>query len=192
MNTSIYDKTDKGREEIATRRHRLAPRLRTLLVMVDGRRPDDELLKNVAGLGLDAGSLRELLEQDFIVLSRSYSTMADEPEMADTQDWSSAEPEADVATLPQASTAAPQVEQFQSLYNFYNQTIKSTIGLRGFTLQLKVERAASVDELRELRRPYLEAVLKVRGADIARKLRGQLDQLLGGRPAGDDLLLPGD
>jgi hypothetical protein len=53
------------------------------------------------------------------------------------------------------------------------------MGLRGFTLQLKVEKASSVDDLRELRDPYLEAVHKAKGRDIAMQLGHQLDQLLG-------------
>jgi hypothetical protein len=31
----IFDKTDKGREKIATRKYRLAPRLCTLLLLID-------------------------------------------------------------------------------------------------------------------------------------------------------------
>ena len=60
--TAIYDKTDKGREEITSRRHGLSPRLRPLLVMVDGKKRADELLEKVAGLGLVAENLNELLE----------------------------------------------------------------------------------------------------------------------------------
>jgi len=66
MNTRIYEKTDKGREEIATRKYQLAPRLRSLLVMVDGEQASDKLLQKVAALGLTEQNLNELLEQDFI------------------------------------------------------------------------------------------------------------------------------
>lgn len=180
MNTSIYDKTAKGREEIATRCHHLPPRLRTLLVMVDGRRPEDELLRNVAGLGLDASSMAELVENGFIVLATSYGTMTPP------------EPAAETAPAPvPASAAEPSpstAEQFQSLYDFYNKTIKSNIGLRGFTLQLKVEKAANLEELRALRRPYLEAVLKAKGSEIARQLALQLDRLMGTVSNPDSLL----
>ena len=69
-------------------------------------------------------------------------------------------------------------EQFQMLYNFFNETIKSMLGLRGFTLQLKVERAKSIDDFKILRNPYLEAVLKSKGREIARSLRDRLDMLL--------------
>jgi hypothetical protein len=177
MNTSIYDKTAKGREEIATRKYQLAPRLRTLLVLVDGHRSEEELLRNVAGLGLTASAMAELLDGEFIVLSTSYASLAPVPEVP-------AEPE--VAAAAPAPTPAPQIpsavhiEQFRSLYDFYNKTIKSTIGLRGFTLQLKVEKASSVEDFRELRMPYLEAVQKAKGNFAAASLAEQLDQLLDG------------
>lgn len=167
MNTSIYDKTARGREEIATRRDGLAPRLRSLLVLIDGRRTEEELLRNVAGLGLTIAAVHELLAGEYIVLSTSYASMAEEP-----AEPSEPEPEPE-------QPAAEQVQQFQSVYQFYNQTIKSTIGLRGFTLQLKVEKASSVDELRQLREPYLEAVQKAKGSDTAAALAMQLDRLLG-------------
>ena len=165
MNTSIYDKTAKGKEEIATRKYQLAPRLRTLLVLIDGRRSEQELLRNVAGLGLGAGALAELLEHGYIVLASSYASLA-EPSI--------------VEASPAAQVPEPaQIAQFQSIYDFYNNTIKNTIGLRGFTLQLRVEKANSVADLRELRHPYIEAVRKARGSETAAALARQLDQLLG-------------
>lgn len=69
-------------------------------------------------------------------------------------------------------------EQQLAVYDFYTKTIKSNIGLRGFTLQLKVEKAATIDDLRQLRDPYVDAVLKAKGRDKAALLAEQLDQLL--------------
>lgn len=166
MNTSIYDKTAKGKEEIATRKYQLAPRLRTLLVLVDGRRSEEELLRNVAGLGLGASALAELVEHGHIVLATSYASLP-EPDPADA------------GPAPAQAPEPAQIAQFQSVYDFYNKTIKNTIGLRGFTLQLKVEKASSVAELRELRPSYIEAVQKARGSETAAALARQLDQLLG-------------
>ena len=59
----------------------------------------------------------------------------------------------------------------RALYDFYNQTIKSTIGLRGIGLQLKVEKAAGIADFRALRLPYLQAVLKAKGREMALSLR---------------------
>jgi hypothetical protein len=68
MLNSIYDKTEKGREEIATRKHHLANRLRTLLVMVDGKQSATDLLKKVSALGFDENNVQELLDQEFITV----------------------------------------------------------------------------------------------------------------------------
>lgn len=170
MNT-IFDKTDKGRDEIATRQHHLAPRLRTLLLLVDGKHTAGELLAKIASLGVTEASITELLDNGFICAA-STATAVPEPV---------AMPVAPAATPPveQAAPVLPEGKsQFGAIYEFYTATIKSTIGLRGYALQLKVEKAASIDDFRQLRRPYLEAVLKARGEEMARSLRDRLDQLL--------------
>ncbi|MDB5906520.1 MAG: hypothetical protein JWP34_634, partial [Massilia sp.] len=91
---------------------------------------------------------------------------------------------------PLAEAPADATKRYQALYQFFNMTIKSTIGMRGFPLQLKVEKAASVDDFRALRLAYLQAVLKAKGPDAARELRDHLDELLGGPPAADDFAMP--
>jgi hypothetical protein len=83
-----------------------------------------------------------------------------------------------------------RAERFRALSEFFNQTIKSTLGLRGLMLQLKAEKCANIDEFRLLRQPYLEAVLKARGAELALSLRDRLDMLLGGPPEHDGFVLP--
>ncbi|HEY0847788.1 MAG TPA: hypothetical protein VGE12_20650, partial [Noviherbaspirillum sp.] len=160
MSTTIFDKTDKGREEISTRKYQLAPRLRTLLVLVDGKQPKDELLKKVTGIGLTEESIEELVNNGFI-----QAIAAPEPptpvEATPTEEPAQqAQKASGNGILPEGQT------QFQAIYQFYNETIRSTIGLRGYALQLKVEKAATIDELRELRKPYLEAVLKAKGNEM--------------------------
>lgn len=66
MDNSIFDKSQKGREEITMRKHGLALRLRPLLVMVDGQHSTADLLDQVSGLGLGEHSIRELLESGYI------------------------------------------------------------------------------------------------------------------------------
>jgi hypothetical protein len=186
--TRILDKTDKGREEIASRKHGLAPRLRTLLVMIDGKHSQEDLLKQVSGLGLTEQSVNELMDGGFVSFhdsaaptnaapstpKPSVSAAVPVPAAIGTEDAAAARSPADhgEGILP------PGENQFHALYNFYTSTIKSTIGLRGYGLQLKVERAATIDDFRELRQAYLEAVLKARGEEMARSLRNRLDQLL--------------
>lgn len=172
MSNSVFDKTEKGREEIATRKHHLAPRLRTLLVLVDGKQSKEELLKKVAGIGLGEEGIEELMNNGFIEIpAASQSAAMTEAALQPEKPPVAASAPAD-AILPEGEN------QFQAIYHFYTETIKSTIGLRGYGLQLKVEKAATVDDFRALRQPYLEAVLKAKGNEMARSLRSRLDQLL--------------
>jgi hypothetical protein len=48
---SILVKTDKGAEEIATRKYKLEAKLRTLLIMVNGTASAGELAQKFAGIG---------------------------------------------------------------------------------------------------------------------------------------------
>jgi hypothetical protein len=79
MKTWIYDKSDKGREEIATRKYHVPARLRTLLVLIDGRHTLESLLTNLAVLGLGADDVDELLRQELITLV-SGGPVDDEPQ----------------------------------------------------------------------------------------------------------------
>jgi hypothetical protein len=217
MTACIYDKTEKGREEIATRKYRVTPRLRTLLVMVDGRQPLETLLKGLAGLGVNQDCVDELLAQEYI-----HEVAAAAPEVVPQAERLQAEVRAGMPQRTRAAAfdvaesgreerapvereqAAPaaaldlvgeagtisEAQQVQALHAFFNQTIRSTLGLRGFALQLKVERSANLDELRVLRQPYLEAVFKAKGREMALSLRERLDALLGGKPGEDTFILP--
>ncbi|MFZ6871336.1 hypothetical protein ACO0LF_04615 [Undibacterium sp. Di27W] len=173
MTASIYDKTEKGREEITTRKYQLAPRLRTLLVMIDGKQTAAEIMKKVSALGLTQENLQELLEQEFIVETSVQTDL-----QTDTS-TTAAEAEANEPSSVSPELSMTDAERFQALYSFYNETIKSAIGLRGYGLQLKVERAANIEDFRALRQVYVEAVQKAKGPEMARSLSDRLDLLLG-------------
>lgn len=61
---TIFRKTAKGVAEIETRAHRLVPRMRNTLILVDGRRDSDDLQTLLAKPAED--TLRALAEQGFI------------------------------------------------------------------------------------------------------------------------------
>jgi len=65
MKGNIYAKTDKGREEIATRKHRLSAKLRGLLLMIDGQRSLEALANHV---GLVDDNVAFLLQGQYIAL----------------------------------------------------------------------------------------------------------------------------
>jgi hypothetical protein len=165
----IFDKTEKGREEIATRKHQLAHRLRALLLLFDGTHTTDDILDKVTVLGLNQESISELLHNGFI---QPVQTVAGESSALSEQPAAPSQETHSESNLPNGES------QFEAIYHFYTETIKSTIGLRGFALQLKVERANSIEEFRALRQQYVEAVLKAKGSETAKGLKMRLDELL--------------
>jgi hypothetical protein len=67
MNLSdVFHKTAKGEEEIAHRRHGLAPRARSLLIMVNGTITGEELQKRAESLGGGGALFAMLVEGGFI------------------------------------------------------------------------------------------------------------------------------
>jgi hypothetical protein len=63
---SILTKTDKGAEEIATRKHKLDPRLRTLLIMVNGAATAAQLAQKFAGIGDIQPLLAQLEKEGYV------------------------------------------------------------------------------------------------------------------------------
>lgn len=185
MFASIYDKTDKGRQEIATRQFQLQNRLRTLLVMVDGKQSAAELLRKVQALGLDESSVQELIDGDFISPIKDsvevVTTLPVTPDALEPVQYQQGSPDPSTVSTSVSDVPLPELsgaEQFQAVYRFFNETIKANLGFRGFALQLKVERAGNLEDFEYLRIPFLEAVMKAKGRDFARNLRDQLDILL--------------
>lgn len=93
MDGDVYAKTDKGRDEIATRADRLPARLRNLLLMIDGQRER-------AGLpGATDENLAVLLQGAYIVqLVRPAEPDAPAP-MAERAPKAAAHPQAKEANL---------------------------------------------------------------------------------------------
>lgn len=64
--TTVYAKTDIGHEEITSRTRRVPARVRTMLIMVDGRRSVAELLNNSPAPAESQAHLEALVEGGFI------------------------------------------------------------------------------------------------------------------------------
>jgi hypothetical protein len=62
----IYHKSAKGVEAIATRQHGLSPKLRSMLIMIDGKHSADDLFRLSQMSGDSEQLLGQLLEQGFI------------------------------------------------------------------------------------------------------------------------------
>lgn len=75
----VYHKSAKGTEAIATRQHGLTPKLRSMLILIDGKRGFEELGKLSHLLGDTEQLLGRLLDQGFIEPSATPASSAPAP-----------------------------------------------------------------------------------------------------------------
>jgi hypothetical protein len=132
--TTIYRKTAKGQAEIETRTHRLPPRLRGALIMVDGQRSVEDLTKLIPG---DASAtLQQLLADGFIDV---FAVLADRP---------AATPVA--APTPPPRKAAAPASGIDGLKRDAVRYLNDRLGPAAESMSIKIERASSMAELQPL------------------------------------------
>ena len=149
--TIVYRKTAKGAAEIETRAHRLSPRVRSALILVDGKRADDELMRMIQ---TDAeGALAGLLADGFIEV---LATLAARP------------PERrPVPPLGMAPAREGAGVAFDALRRDAVRQLNDHLGPAAETLAIKIERSKSMPELRPLLMLGAQMLRDVRGAAVA-------------------------
>ncbi len=146
-----FRKTAKGQTEIETRAHRLTPRLRGLLILVDGKRDEAALAALVPVPQQAEGLLAELVSQGFIEPL---------PEAA-----APPQPVAAPAAAPRAA-AAPSGE-FDTLRRSAVRALNDELGPAAESLAIRLERARSMAELRPLLVQAAQLVANMRGRATA-------------------------
>jgi hypothetical protein len=128
--TTIYRKTAKGQAEIETRAHRLPPRLRGALIMVDGQRSVEELAKLIPGEA--AATLQQLHADGFIDV---FAVLADRPAAA--------------APAPAPRKPAP-VASIDGLKREAVRYLNDRLGPAAEAMAIKIERTSNMAELQPL------------------------------------------
>jgi len=167
----VFAKTRKGHEEIEKRGGALTPRVRRVLIFVDGKRSVDELRAMLAADDL-THTLGALEEDGYI-------------EVLAVQD------KAGKATAPPAGQPLPSITAFRSLAetdpmslakarNFMNNTINVFLGTVGTsTLLDHIQQAQSHEELRAVFDDWYHAIVSSRdGRREAENLRGKLLEVI--------------
>lgn len=136
----IYRKTEKGRNEIATRVNRLGLRERSMLIMVDDKTTRAGLLAKNAH-PTSEGILNSLLADGYIEIASG--TGAASVESAPAASASAAEP-----ATPAAVSAAASVEvSLQSASRYACRTLVTLLGPGADDLTTLVEKCKNVEEL---------------------------------------------
>jgi len=148
---NIYRKTSKGAEEIATRAHRLSPRLRTALILVDGTR-DEHALRGLIAQNA-AETLHELASQGYIELA-AVAEEARKPEKA-------------------APAPAPEKVSFASFRGDAVRAFNELTGPAGETLAIRMEKATSREQLAPLLQLAHQIITSARGQQAANDFKAR-------------------
>jgi len=129
--STVYRKTAKGLAEIDTRAHRLPPRLRGALILVDGRRGDEELLRMIPGDAAD--TLLQLKDGGFIeVLAERHDPV----------------PAARAPERPAPAAEAHREPSIDALRRDAVRMLNDHLGPAAESVAIKIERAKTMAELR--------------------------------------------
>ncbi len=203
MQIIIYDKTDKGREEIATRKWQLPSRMRSLLVLIDGKKSDAEIVQKIGGLGLNLQSLQELQDKEFIQrvsvealpapddldltqeaanVTLDSNTLGSIDALEESQTIFEPSPDQDEAwnldldRLLDDDEDEEKESRVDMMKRYLGENIKENLGLKGFFLQRKLQKMQTLDDLHVFRQAYVSAILHSKGKDKAIELRDEFDQ----------------
>ena len=158
---NVYRKTELGVAEIANRKMKLSPRLRTMLILIDGAQPEFLVREDGNRLGAPEDFLEQLSGLGLIELAgRAQGAQAPR------------------AAAANEAGAVDEFTLFRAAKDFMNVTIVDAMGIKSFFFTLKLERAGTRADLRELAGPYRDAIAKADGETQAGVLAQRLEVLL--------------
>jgi hypothetical protein len=152
-------KTEAGQREIRDRAVDLARSARTVLVLADGTRNREQLLAMVKGSTLQ--DIDALLKAGLVAEGAGAPAEADKPKPAKAA--------ATAAAAPAAALG------FKELYDCLTEMIREQMGvLKAFKYTLDVEKASTVEDLREVAQRFIDDVQKQKGDSAANMVRRAL------------------
>ena len=158
----IYAKTEDGIREVKERKRSLPVALRSLLIMIDGKLSVGEVLERARTLGVDEDAVMALERAGLIARRSPAPSVAGEAPPISVED---------------------EAQRFASAKRRFAELIEQQLGLRGYLLARRLERATSLRELYDLLPDVARALVKRLGAGTAAPIVAELEQLLGARPA---------
>jgi hypothetical protein len=172
---TIYRKTAKGQAEIETRAARLPPRLRGALILVDGRRSDDDM-RRLIPVEPEA-TLRTLAEHGFIEAVATGDGPA--PRAAAPMPTAGPAPAAAAAAPAQTQVPAMAPRQFEAARADLIRSFTDLVGPMAEALSIKMERSRSPDELKPLLEVAQRIVANARGNQAAASFGARVSGSLG-------------
>lgn len=167
---TAYRKSGKGAEAITLRLHGLSPRLRSLLIVVDGKKTGQDLLKFAAHLGDADAMATELLDGGFIEPVPGTDTWGAEPaEGGGIPSQAAATTPAETAAHTQPSVTLPQAKRLAA------RLLIDLMGPMADDACISIESAKNPDQFMSAVRKAHGLVQAFRGEDAASKFREEVE-----------------
>lgn len=139
----VYQKSSRGTQAIANRQHGLSPKLRALLILIDGKRGFEELSRLSQAFGDTEQLMGHLLEAGFIEACPFPGTAAQ-------------------------AASAPAAISLQEAQRHAVRRLTDMLGPNAEELCLRIEAARNADDFRLAVKGAEGMVRQFRGADAAR------------------------
>lgn len=147
---TVCAKTLKGQQAIERRLHGLSPRLRQMLIMMDGHR-DAAALQAVFPADLVPGLVQQLIDGGFVISLDVAAAAPVAPTLAAPAATTGSAPPS--AAAPLAEVAAGEEDPFELGQTFMINLAKRILGIAGDGIITKLRQAQDIDGLRAL---YIE------------------------------------
>jgi hypothetical protein len=158
MASQRYDKTPKGRDEIAQGRKNLRGKLRTVLFLVDAGKDVAAIQQQITLIGAPPDAIAQLATAGYIAPIGGPLT-----------------PTNDAVAV---GNGGDSLEHFRIAKAFMNETIVDARGIRAFAFTLKLERCATQADLAVLLPDYTEGLLKSLDREVVRAMVDRARELV--------------
>jgi len=157
-NSTVFQKTAKGNQEIKKHSIKLEYKVRSLLILIDGRKTYGQINETIRHLGLGPDAFQELEQLELI-------------------EAISAQPSANAAA-PAEQQPKTGIENFIDAQRFMSEIANDALGFKGLFFKLKIERCGNVDELKGLLDEFETMLGKKQTAEQASMARKTAENIL--------------
>lgn len=164
---TLLAKTEKGRDAMARRVPELLPRLRSLLILVDGKRSFAELEKLGDGLGGGAALLEQLMVHGWVAERDLSAPFQESVPYADSQPFPVAFPSPPVSAA--AAVSSEPSLSFPEARRLVARFINDSVGPMGEQTAIRVEACKTPAELRALLPRIRDALQNYRGLSTVQR-----------------------
>ena len=157
----IYAKTEDGIRELKERNLNLPIALRSLLIMIDGKRSVADVLERAQALHVDLSAVVALERAGLIAKRLSAPSVA----------------EVGGAT---AARSEDEVERFIRGQKRLSDLLNEHLGFRGYMMMMRLQRAENLRDLHDLLPDFAKALVKRIGIEKATPIVSELERLIVG------------